>query len=100
MIYFPVAITPTRLKSCYRMSAFSNLDSPLSAASFVVEAGKTNPVIGDAFQLLQEVRRQVQAKGKLEEFEGKLVVEFIDTVTSALVRFNGATIDKEALEAL
>ncbi|GMH71391.1 hypothetical protein TrST_g3343 [Triparma strigata] len=82
------------------MSAFSNLDSPLSAASFVVEAGKTNPVIGDAFQLLQEVRRQVQAKGKLEELEGKLVVEFIDTVTSALVRFNGATIDKEALEAL
>ena len=83
------------------MSAFSNLDSPLSATSFVVEAGgETNPVIGDAFQLLQEVRRQVQAKGKLEESKGKLVIEFIDTVTSALVRFNGATIDKEALEAL
>ena len=83
------------------MSAFSNLDSPLSAASFVVEAdGETNPVIGDVFEMLQEVRRQVQAKGKLKESKGTLVVEFIDTVTSALVRFNGATIDKEALEAL
>ena len=83
------------------MSAFSNLDSPLSAASFVVESGgETNPVIGDAFELLQDVRRQVQAKGKLEELKGKLVVEFIDTVTSALVRFDGATVDKKALEAL